>query len=459
MFSEILVKIESAIDALVALVRQGYTLSNAMSGGKDLTGTAILMLEAVRRAGGDASREHFVTSADTTIENPSMHWHLQAMLDEIRDAYMDAATPVSVHVAKPSLSSQFVVATIGCGTLPRTPENGVKNGKRIRACAADWKVDPQNRFRVSLERSTAAGGSGEVVTVLGNRFGESGSRATAMTARNENALRPVRNADGFLTFSPIAEWSTDCVWTMLSLFADDSGRPFPSPVSSESIRRLSDLYRAGNEGTCGVFLGEGARAPRVDLDSAAHSVSGERDRSMESMVKETGHQHLEGLNRFRNYLVAVQWDLGRRELVGRRLSEAGYLAVRADVLSYLERVRLLQYLLMLDVLEAERAEQHEGTLAAGEIPDTPENRALCDVQFEMITPAQLVAIDFYLSMHHYAPHAFPALSVWFACVASVVASMSRSRPTAEGRYPTPRVVLRRRVRCRRAHGWTSRLCS
>jgi len=134
---------------------------------------------------------------------------------------------------------------------------------------------------------------------------------------------------------------------------------------------------------------------------------------MESMVKESGHQHLEGLNRFRNYLVAVQWDLGCRELVGRKVSNAGYLAVKPDVLSYLERVRLLQYLLTLDVLEVERAERHEGMLAAGELPDTPENRALCEVQFEMITPAQLVAIDFYLSMHHYAPHAFPALSVWF----------------------------------------------
>ncbi|MBR8278380.1 phosphoadenosine phosphosulfate reductase family protein [Burkholderia cenocepacia] len=415
MFSEILVKIESAIDALVALVRQGYTLSNAMSGGKDSTCTAILMLEAVRRAGVDASREHFVTSADTTIENPSMHWHLQAMLDEIRDAYMDAATPVSVHVAKPSLSSQFVVATIGRGTLPRTPENGVKNGKRIRACAADWTVDPQNRLRVALERSATAGGRNEVVTVLGNRFGESGSRATAMAARNENALKPVQNADGFLTFSPIAEWSTDCVWSMLALFAEDSDRPFPSPVSCESVRRLSELYRAGNEGTCGVILGEGgARSPCGSRFGCAFCcVTGERDRSMESMVKESGHQHLEGLNRFRNYLVAVQWDLGCRELVGRKVSNVGYLAVKPDVLSYLERVRLLQYLLTLDVLEVERAERHEGMLAAGELPDTPENRALWEVQFEMITPAQLVAIDFYLSMHHYAPHAFPALSVWF----------------------------------------------
>ncbi|MGE8574675.1 MAG: hypothetical protein ACN6QT_06185 [Burkholderia contaminans] len=73
MISEILVQMETAIDALVALIRQGHTLSNALSGGKDSTCTAILMLEAVRRAGAHVSREHFVTSADTTIENPSMH--------------------------------------------------------------------------------------------------------------------------------------------------------------------------------------------------------------------------------------------------------------------------------------------------------------------------------------------------------------------------------------------------
>ncbi|WP_196786409.1 hypothetical protein [Burkholderia diffusa] len=109
MFSEILV---------------GHTLSNALSGGKDSTCTAILMLEAVRRAGAEVSREHFVTRADTTIENPSMHWHLQAMLDEIRDAYADAGAPVSVHVAKPSLASQFVVATIGAARFPAPRKTG-----------------------------------------------------------------------------------------------------------------------------------------------------------------------------------------------------------------------------------------------------------------------------------------------------------------------------------------------
>jgi DNA sulfur modification protein DndC len=134
---------------------------------------------------------------------------------------------------------------------------------------------------------------------------------------------------------------------------------------------------------------------------------------MESMVKEPEFEHLTGLNRFRNYLLATQWDLSRRELVGRSLSEAGYIRVQADVLSYAERINLLRYLLTLDALEIERAERMEEDLATGQVPDTPSNRELCYVQFEMITPAQLVAIDFMLSMHHYAPHAFPAVNEWF----------------------------------------------
>jgi len=134
---------------------------------------------------------------------------------------------------------------------------------------------------------------------------------------------------------------------------------------------------------------------------------------MESMVKEPEHAYMTGLNDFRNHLLAIQWDMSRRELVGRSLSPAGYVRVQPDVLSFNERMALLRYLLTLDALEIERAEQHEADLATGRIEDTQGNRELCDVQFEMITPAQLVAIDFMLSMHHYAPHAFPAVSAWF----------------------------------------------
>ncbi|WP_143036724.1 hypothetical protein [Paraburkholderia steynii] len=65
-------------------------------------------------------------------------------------------------------------------------------------------------------------------------------------------------------------WSVDDVWTMLSLFADESKRPFPCAFSERSLERLSDLYRSGNDGMCGVVLGEdGQRAARAGPGSAA----------------------------------------------------------------------------------------------------------------------------------------------------------------------------------------------
>ncbi|GJH04632.1 hypothetical protein [Paraburkholderia terrae] len=416
MFDEIILKMEAAIAALIGLIRIGHPLCGTVSG-KDSTCATILMLEAVRRFAttGEAQPGHFISTADTTIENSSLARHIETMLEEI-DHFADRlALSVTTHVATPSLAAQFVVSTIGRGTLVRTPQNGVRNGKRIRACASDWKLIPQGRLRAALEREAATRGDREIVTVLGTRLAESASRGTAMRERGESATAAVRDGRGALAVSPLRDWSTDDIWTMLTLFADEAKRPFPCAFSQRTIERLSDLYRAANDGMCGVVLGEdGQRAACGSRFGCVFCcVTGERDRSLESMVREPEYAYMSGLNDFRNYLLATQWDLDRRELVGRSLSDNGYIRVQPDVLSYKERINLLRYLLTLDALEVERAEQHDADLASGRIPDTPENRELCEIQFEMITPAQLVAIDFMLSMHHYAPHAFPAVSIWF----------------------------------------------
>jgi hypothetical protein len=104
--------------------------------------------------------------------------------------------------------------------------------------------------------------------------------------------------------------------------------------------------------------------------------------------------------------------MSRRELVGRSLSDAGYTRIQADTYRYGTSVDLLKKLLRIDAAKRDRAEAHSGALATGLIPDTEANRVSCEPQFEFVTPQQLVAIDFFLSMHHYAPHAFPALAVW-----------------------------------------------
>ncbi|MFL9936440.1 phosphoadenosine phosphosulfate reductase family protein [Paraburkholderia sp. RL18-103-BIB-C] len=373
------------------------------------------MLEAVRRSRqAKPDVKHYITSADTTIDNPSTANFLHSLLEEVTMFVDDSGLPVEVHLTQPSLASQFVVQTIGRGTLVRTPENGVRNGKRMRQCADSWKVQPQGRLRARLEKSAEVAGVREVISVIGNRLDESQSRSIAMIARDEQAEVATRQASGSLSLSPLRDWTSDHVWEMLGCLADPSILPFPSSLAPSTITKLSDIYRAGNGGVCGVVMGEsGARAACGSRFGCAFCcVSGDRDKSMEFMVQEAEHAHLKPLNDFRNYLLAIQWDLSRRELVGRTISEAGYTRIQADTYRSGERLNMLRMILTIDANERERADVHSGELASGLIPDTEHNRELCEPQFEFVTPQQLVAIDFFLSMHHYAPHAFPALSVW-----------------------------------------------
>ncbi|HEX7648967.1 MAG TPA: hypothetical protein VF450_16320, partial [Noviherbaspirillum sp.] len=416
-FSGILGKMEKAITRLRGLIRQGYSCAGTASGGKDSSCEVFLLIEAIRRESleGFTQARHYVTSADTTIENPSMLRHLELFLEDVQAFCAHENLPVTAKIAKPSLASQFVTSTIGRGTLVRTPENSVKDGKAKRPCSEDWKISPQQRLRKQLADEVQRDGFRETITILGTRFEESTSRALNMERRGENDLEPVRGPDGYLTYSPIADWTVDDVWEMLGMFTDDKLRPFPAPASIRTVNRMHELYRAGNEGTCGVVLGDGGNKAACGsrFGCAFCCISGDRDKSMESMIKDPNHAHLAGLNQFRNYLLATQWDMSKRELVGRTLSKAGYVRVQPDTYSFSHRMALLRYLLTLDVLESERAENHEEDLYAGKIPDTEENRELCDAQFEMITPQQLIAIDFMLGLHHYAPHGHPALCAWY----------------------------------------------
>lgn len=410
--------LEGAISALLSLIKAGHACVLTASGGKDSTLTTLLGLEAIRRAKleGVPQARHYVSSADTTIENPAMVNHLDIMHAEIRAFCAREELPVEIRIAQPTLAAQFVVSTIGRGTLVRTPENGVKDGVKKRPCSDAWKVQPQTKMAKELEAEVLAQGFKEPVVVLGSRRAESAARAESMVTHNASAIEATGNAVGSLTICPIGEFSTDDVWEALGMFNNPSvPAPWPSFTDGRSITRMLDLYRDGGDGQCGVLQGEtggNKSACGSRFGCSFCCVSGVEDKSMSSMIKEPQHAHLAGLNRFRNLLIRKQWDMGTRELVGRTLSPAGYLRVQPDVYSMKHRLDLLGMLLTLDVLEQERAEQHEADLWSGKIPDTPENQELANIQFQMINPQQLVAIDFQLSLHHYAPHAFPAIAKW-----------------------------------------------
>jgi len=404
-------KMEAAIAVMLDLIANGHALGSAFSGGKDSSTATILMLEAVRRATVSGLRQarHYITSASTGVENPAMESHLLDVHAEMEAFIAKHDLPVEVKLVKPSLAAGFVVTTIGRGTLPRFPENGAD-----RQCSVDWKVAPQQRLAKALSNEVQANGYKEMIAIIGTRFEESTSRATRMADRGESEHTASRDAAGRLSLSPIAQWALQDVWDMLALFMEPEAAPFETFTDGASIFRLFDLYREANEGTCGIVLGDGGtKAPcGPRFGCSVCTITGAVDKSMESMLREPKHAYMAGLNDFRNLLVKTQHDYSKRELVGRTLSDVGYLPVRPDVYSLEFRKQLLRYLITLDVLEEERAEQTEADIITGKLENTPENRRMTTPQFEMVTISQLVAVDFFWGMHHYAQDAFPAIEIW-----------------------------------------------
>lgn len=404
-------RIELAVATILNLITQGYALAMTYSSGKDSSSTTLLCLEAIRRAklAGVVQARHFVSSSTTSVENPSIENYLLQMHEDIQRWVAKHDLPVDVRMVQPNAATRFMVNTIGRGSLPRFVENG-----KHRTCTQDWKVKPQQRLARQLREESLSNGFKETISVLGVRLDESASRGARMRVNDNQAHTPTRNADGFLTLSLIADWSVDDVFEFLFGFLEEDLAPFPAYVIGGAVRTMLDLYRDGNEQTCGMFE-QGPRKPcQSRFGCWTCTVTGSKDRSMESLLaSDPKYAYMQGLSDFRNFLVATQWDLDRRELVGRKLSAAGYLPVRHDVYSLEMRRDLLSYILTLDELERERAEKLDGDMVTGLAPDTPENQRMRFPQFEHISVEDIVLIDFWWSLHHFAANAFPALQVWF----------------------------------------------
>jgi len=178
-----------------------------------------------------------------------------------------------------------------------------------------------------------------------------------------------------------------------------------------------------------MFMDDGKKAPCGSRFGCWQcTITGERDKSMESMLAaDPRFSYMQGLNDFRNFLIATQWDMSRRERTGRTISEAGFVSIQPDVYNLQMRRDLFRYLLTLDELEVERAEAVDAALVTGELPSTPENERMRYPQFEIVSIADATLVDMYWSMTHSASHAFPALAEWYE-----IKVLGR-------RYPVPKV--------------------
>jgi len=424
---------EAAIAVLLGLIRKGHSLVCAASFGKDSSCCVVLMVEAVRRAVEEGIFiRHFVTTSSTGVENPASESHALRCQDEIRAFCEEHGLPIEVHTVYPSLASSFVVSTVGRGTLPRTPETG-----KARACSSSWKVAPQQRLAAELSEQVQQENGRSTVTLIGTRLEESASRKERMIARGESATTPALNPDGHLVLSIVKHWTLDDVWEMVHSIASPEKSAYPVPLSPQSIERLFSLYRDANEGTCGVLLGDGGNRAACSARHGCWScqIVGDKDKSMESMLKDEKYAYMRPLNELRNFLVASQNDFETRELIGRTVSKVGYIGIRPDVYSFEFRQQLLWYLLSIDADERDRAERMENDIAIGRVEDTPDNRMLSSPMFENVNFRQLALVDFHWSLNCFASSAFPALSIWYE-----VNHLGR-RAKIPTRFKAPKIAL------------------
>ncbi|MEN9796350.1 MAG: hypothetical protein RL653_46 [Pseudomonadota bacterium] len=280
------------------------------SGGKDSTLVLQLVLEVLLElAPEQRTRPVHILSNDTLVESPILTAYIDSMLAKLRAAIPSLGLPLTVVKTTPPADQTFWVNLIGRG-YPSP-------NRMFRWCTDRMKIRPTSNYVLSQVAS-----SGKVILLLGVRRAESATRAASVdkyTDRHGSRLNPHNDLKGCLVFRPIVDLETDEVWQLLLQ------RP---PPWGGTHRELVTLYRNAQGGECPLVLDNG-EAPSCGSSSSRFGcwtcTVVEKDKSLEGFV-ENGFSHLEPLVHFRDWLVAIRNDRGRRQ----RTRRNGHITLMKD---------------------------------------------------------------------------------------------------------------------------------
>lgn len=358
------------------LLLMGHPLRVAWSAGKDSWAVLNLVLTEAHRVKRDFDfcPPLVVTHADSLVDNPEITAHARTGMKEIEEYSARHGLNVTVRVSTPYLNDEFAVKIIGGRSLPVFP------GK-THDCTIDWKVTPQTRLVKEIVKDLKKQGFPPMITLLGTRFDESAVRARRMNERQETANEVWANGKGEEFLSLIADWRDSDVWRYLA--AVHQGQ-------TEGVSRLDSLFRLYRDGASESRTEDGC-----DIFSCrfgCHNCTAGKDKSMEALLARDPKRYgyMEGLNRYQRFLMDTQWDFGRRQWIGRTMTEHGYIAIAPDVYSPAMLEELLRYALTLDVREID---------AAANLGIAP--------RYQIVSARALIAIDAMWSLQglHPAHHA------------------------------------------------------
>lgn len=292
---------ENTIEELIDEIKYVYQSDNrpwviGYSGGKDSTAVVVLvyrMLQGLSKI--ERTKNIYIVSSDTLIENPLIKIYLSKMNDLIGEAAKKEHLPIKTCMVTPPARNSFWANVIGRG-FPTPRMNGT-----FRWCTDRLKINPSGEF---IQRVIKNEGK-EVVVLLGVRKAESIARKRRIEGREiaNRLLNRHETIQDAYVYNPIVELTTEDVWDVLLRF--DGGK---TPWGSDNSELVS-LYADADSGECpfaGISIVEG------QTQSCGNSRFGcwvctvvKEDKSLNGFIK-SGHRELIPLAEFRSWLMSIR---------------------------------------------------------------------------------------------------------------------------------------------------------
>jgi DNA sulfur modification protein DndC len=256
------------------------------SGGKDSTTALQLIWTALAELPPEERRKPvYVISSDTLVETPVVSRYIDVSLERIAAAAIKQGMPFEPHKVVPDVDRSFWVNLLGRGYPAPS--------RKFRWCTERLKIEPANEFIKSRVAEF-----GEVVMVLGVRSQESATRAQVMSLHKIPGSRLSRHSSllNAFVYAPIADFSTDEVWTYL---LQES-----SPWGNDN-RDLVAMYRNAASGECPLVVDDTTPSCGNSRFGCWVCTVVERDRAMEAMI-DSGEEWMTPLLEFRDDLARTQ---------------------------------------------------------------------------------------------------------------------------------------------------------
>ncbi|WP_053507535.1 hypothetical protein [Salmonella enterica] len=170
----------------------------------------------------------------TLIENPEMHYQASQVLNQLRMFIAEHQLPVTVLVARPSLTQSWVGRILTGRGLPTWTNSST------RQCSTDYKIAPLRQAKARYLKNAPASVRSRVCLMLGSRDDESARRAGNILKMGGQARKVTLTEHGGELY-PVKEWRTQDIWSFLMACGSESRFPLPSFMPDNFS--LATLYK------------------------------------------------------------------------------------------------------------------------------------------------------------------------------------------------------------------------